>query len=282
MELDVRPGAGTTADGRPDGQPAVAASPRLRSVAVPSEHGGWSLTAEPVLLGLVVAWSWSGLALGAAAMVAFVARTPLKLVLVDRRRHRWLERSRLAARVVTVEAVVLAALVAFAALTGDGRFWVPLAAAAPLVLVELWYDMRSRSRRLVPELAGTIGIGSVAASIALAEGANARLAVGLWCVVAARSAAALPYVRTQILRGRGRPFRRWHSDIAQAIAVAVLIVGWVADAVPPAAVIAVALVGVANVVAVRARPRRPVVIGVQQMAFGVAVVAITAIAVLGA
>lgn len=31
-----------------------------RQVAVPSEHGGWSLTAEPVVLGLVVAWSWPG------------------------------------------------------------------------------------------------------------------------------------------------------------------------------------------------------------------------------
>jgi hypothetical protein len=27
----------------------------LRSIAVPTEHGGWGLTAEPVLLGLAVA-----------------------------------------------------------------------------------------------------------------------------------------------------------------------------------------------------------------------------------
>ena len=39
----------------------------LRAVAVPSEHGGWGLTAEPVLLGLIVAPSAAGACLGAAA-----------------------------------------------------------------------------------------------------------------------------------------------------------------------------------------------------------------------
>jgi hypothetical protein len=72
-------------------------------VALPSEHGGWSLTLEPVALGLLVAPSWPGLALGAAALVAFVARTPLKVVLVDRWRHRWLARTRLASLQATAE-----------------------------------------------------------------------------------------------------------------------------------------------------------------------------------
>ena len=59
-----------------------------RAVAVPSEHGGWGLTLEPVLLGLLVGFSWSGMAIGAATFLAFLVRTPLKLALVDRRRGR--------------------------------------------------------------------------------------------------------------------------------------------------------------------------------------------------
>jgi hypothetical protein len=34
--------------------------PLWRMVAVPSEHGGWGLTFEPVLLGLIVNPSWAG------------------------------------------------------------------------------------------------------------------------------------------------------------------------------------------------------------------------------
>lgn len=161
-----------------------------RSVALPSEHGGWSLTAEPALLGLIVAWSLPGLALGIAAMVAFIARTPLKLVLVDRFRHRRLPRTGLAARIAAGELAVLLLLVVYAVAAGES-FWVPFAVAAPLIVLESWFDIRSRGRRLVPELAGSIGIGSIATAIALADGAGTRLAWGLWVVVAARSVVVL-------------------------------------------------------------------------------------------
>ena len=76
--------SGSTAD---VAAPAGARAP-LRGVALPSEHGGWGLTLEPGLLGLLVAPSVAGACLAVAAVVAFVARTPLKLALVDRRRGR--------------------------------------------------------------------------------------------------------------------------------------------------------------------------------------------------
>lgn len=252
----------------------------LRTVAVPTEHGGWSLTLEPVLLALLVAWSWSGLALGVAAMLAFVARTPVKVVLVDGWRHRWLDRSRVAALVAAAEIFTLVVLVTIAGFTGDGRFWIPFAVAAPLVAVEFWFDMRSRSRRLIPELAGTVGIGSVAAAIALADGADLRLALGLWCVVAARGAAAIPYVRTQVFRLHARPHQRWPSDLAQVLAVVAVAVGWTLDAVPFATIIVLAIVGTANIAALRLEPRPPKILGVQQMIFGLAVTAVTATAIL--
>ena len=251
----------------------------LRSVALPTEHGGWSLTAEPVLLGLLVAWSWSGLALGLAAMVAFVARTPLKLVLVDLWRRRWLERSRLASVVLAAEGSVLVLLLVVAQAGAEVSFWWPFAIAAPLVALELWFDMRSRSRRLLPELAGTVGIGSVAAAIALAAGAETGLAGALWCVVAARGAAAIPYVRTQVLRLHLRPHARWHSDVAQVAALGAVAVGWRLGEVPLASVAALAVVAVVNLAGVRTDPRPPKVLGVQQMGLGLLVTLVTAAAV---
>jgi hypothetical protein len=250
-----------------------------RSVALPSEHGGWSLTAEPVVLGLLVAWSWSGLALGVAAMLGFVARTPLKLVLVDRWRHRRLERTRMASWFAAGELTVVVVLVALATATAAKVFWLPLLVAAPMILVELWYDMRSRSRRLIPELAGAAGIGSIATAIALAGGLAAQPAWGLWLVVAARSIAAIPYVRTQILRTGSRPSPRWRSDAAQAVAVGLVLIGWSADLVPGIAAGAVTFLAAANIVLLRLRPRPAMVIGLQQMAFGLIVIVTTAFGV---
>ena len=248
-----------------------------RSLALPSEHGGWSLTAEPALLGLLVAWSRPGLALGIAAMVAFVARTPLKLVLVDRFRNRWLPRTRLAAQIAALELALLAALVVYA-VSAAQPFWAPLMVAAPLIALELWFDMRSRGRRLVPELAGSIGIGSIATAIALADGAATDLAWGLWIVIAARAVAAIPYVRAQILRSKSRPAPTWHSDAAQVAAVVSVVLGWAFDLVPAAAVVVIALLATINMGAVRLPPRRAVVIGIQQTIFGIAVILTTAVA----
>jgi hypothetical protein len=226
-----------------------------------------------------VAWSWPGLALGAAAMLAFVARTPLKLVLVDRWRGRWLPRTTLAARVAAVELAGLSVLVALAAIWSADRFWPSLLAAAPLVAIELWFDMHSRSRRLLPELAGTIGIGAVAATIALAGGETTAVALGLWTVIAARAAAAIPYARTQVLRAHGKAQHVWHSDLAQACSALAVTVGWLLGAVPGVAVLAVTALGAFNVAAVRAASRPAKVIGLQQLFAGIAVIAITAFGV---
>lgn len=263
------------------GSPATSTLPvaSWRSVALPTEHGGWSLAAEPAILGLAVAWSWSGLAIGLATMLAFVTRTAVKVVLVDRHRKRWLPRTSLAARIASVELVTLCGLAVVAWIGAPANFWLPLALAAPLVGLELWYDMRSRSRRLLPELAGAIGIGSVAAAIGLAGGLRTTLAFGLWCVIGARATAAIAYVRVQILRTKANPSPFWISDLAQVAAAVAVLVGWVLDAVPLAGVIVIAILGVLNIVALRRPPQRAVAVGVQQTLVGLVVIGVTAVAV---
>ena len=160
---------------------------------------------EPVILGLIVAPSSAGFALALTALLGFVAHTPLKIALVDRLRHRRLERTRLAEQVAVIELISAGSLLALAVILAEDPFWLPLVIAAPLIAVELWYDVRSRSRRLVPELAGTIGIGSMAATIALAGGSDGLVAAGLWAIAAARAVAAVVFVRVQLRRAKGQP-----------------------------------------------------------------------------
>ena len=251
-----------------------------RGVAVPTEHGGWGLTAEPVLLGLIVAPSWAGLLLGVAALVAFVARTPLRVVLVDQRRRRRHPRPALARRILAVELSVLAALVVGAVLAADAPFWWPVLVAAPLVAVELWFDMRSRSRRLVPELAGAVGIGAVAAMIVLAAAHDTRLAIGVWAVLAARSITAIPYVRAQIARVHGRSDGERSLLATDLAAVAVAALGVVAESAlaPGAAAVAVAI-GVQRIER-RGPVPVPKVLGLRQMGLGALVVLASAVGVI--
>jgi YwiC-like protein len=251
-----------------------------RAVALPEEHGGWALTAEPALLGLLVAPSWAGAALAVAAFIGFLARKPLKLVLVDRWRHRWLPRSRVAARIAAVEIAVLL-LLAVTAVSRAGWEWlVPIAIAVPLVGVELWFDMRSRSRRLVPELCGAIGIAAVVASIALAGGAEVRLAVALWLVLAARSVGSIPFARVQVARLHHRSGSVAVSDAAQAVGATVAVAAVAVDAAVLAGTVTVVAVLITQAFWTR-RPAVPAkVLGIRQLLLGVAVVAVTAAGVL--
>ena len=254
--------------------------PGWRAVAMPSEHGGWGLTLEPVLLGLLVAWSDAGVALGIAAFSAFVLRTPAKLVAVDVRRGRWLDRSRLALRIAIVELLLLVSSVAVA-VASAGRSWLaPAVVAGPLVAIELSFDIRSRGRRLLPELCGAVGVAAVAASIVLADERSGGLAAGLWLVLAARAVGAIPFVRVQIVRLRRGDGPLWQSDLAQAASLVVAAVAVVVDRRLLLGLVTVAALAVTQLVSVRRAPMPAKRIGFRQMGMGLALVAATATGVL--
>jgi hypothetical protein len=248
-------------------------------VVIPSEHGGWGLTLEPGLLGLLVAPSIGGAALALAAFIAFLVRTPLKVLLVDRRRHRELERDQLARRVLTVELLALATAVVVAFARAGAEWLVPFAIAVPLFAVELWFDARSRSRRLTPELCGAIGICATAASIALAGGEGYALAFALWLVLAARAAASVPFARVQVQRLHGQPPSLRVSDVAQLAGGALAAIAVAVDDAVLAGAVAVVIVALVQLGWSRGPARPALAVGLSQLAFGLSVVLATAIGV---
>ena len=277
---DAESAASTGAAGPRAAAPRAKQRSTLRTVALPSEHGGWGLTLEPVLLGLLVAHSVSALCIGLAAVLAFLARTPLKLAVVDARRGRTLERTRMARKVAAAELAVLAVLVVVAFLTATPGFWWPIFGIAPLLLVELSYDIRSRSRRLIPELAGAVGIAGVAAMMALAGGLDTAVALGLWAVLAGRAIAAIPTIRSQVLKLHGRPTNDVLPVVADLVALALVAATAVAEPALLAGAVAVAVAIVAQRALIAWAPtERAVVLGIRQTVMGLAVVIATAIGV---
>jgi hypothetical protein len=196
-------------------------------------------------------------------------------VFVDRLRGRWLDRTTLAGQIVLLESLLLWLLVGVAIWTADHAWWYPMVPGALLISIALWYDARSRSRRLLPELAGTIGISAIAAAIALAGGADIMLAYGMWLVMAARAAAAVFFVRLQLRRAKHQPHRPPMNDAAQGAAIAAVIVGVAADLVPIAGAASVVALCLIHAILARLPPPRAAVLGAQQVVLGLTVVLIT-------
>jgi hypothetical protein len=246
---------------------------------MPSEHGGWGLTLEPVLAGLIVTASSAGVLIGAAAVLTFLVRTPLKLVLVDVHRHRWLQRSKIALAITAVELAILTALVLPVSLTAGLRWLVPIALAIPFVAVEMWFEVHSRGRRLAPELCGAIAIGSAAPAIILAGDGSPSVAAGVWLILSARAIATIPFVRTQIARLRHHRVDLVRSDLAQTLAVIVASGATAVDHRVTAGCLAVGVLAAVQLVTVRRAPVEAKVLGLRQLVSGVAIVVVTALGV---
>lgn len=247
---------------------------RLRTVALPTEHGGWGLSLEPVAVGLALAPSAVSLCLAAATIGAFLARHPLKIAAADRRRGRRFPRTAAAERFAALYGTIAAASFAGSvALAPSNSFLLPLAFAAPLAFVQLAYDFAGRSRALLPEVSGATALAAVAAASALADGWALAPALGLWAVLAARVAPTMLYVRARLTLLHGKPANAWPVVAAHAAAaVCVFALAW-AGVVPWLAFAALVLLSARAVHGFN--ERAPVTarrIGVRELAYGVTTV----------
>jgi hypothetical protein len=259
----------------------------LRRVAIPSEHGGWGFTLEPVLLGLLVVPGWAGAGIGLAAVAAFLTRHPLKLWLNDVRRGVRYPRTTLAARVAfTYAAAGCFGLVLAAASAGvpDPQsaavwtsFWWPLILAVPMIGIQLHFDARGQGRNLLPEIAGAGAMGSVAAAIALAGRVNPAVAYGLWLVLGMRAVASIFYARTMVMRARGIAAAPGQAYAAGVTATGVLAAAAALGLIPQLSVVAMVVLLIYAVVTLSRPPVPAKVVGWSQMALGLLVVLLTAI-----
>ncbi|MEN8239565.1 MAG: YwiC-like family protein [Actinomycetota bacterium] len=250
--------------------------PRIRSVALPTEHGGWGFTLEPILLGLLVAPSASAWEISAAALGIFLARRPVKILSSDLVRRRWLPRSTLALVFSIIFGGLALAGVIGALITTQGPFLIPVALAVPFALVALRADAYSRSHALLAELAGAIAMSATVAVITVSSGWGLAESLGLWLVLAARDVAAIVLVRGQVRRSKGKTAETKKIYLIQAASILTIATVAALGVVPWLSVVAVGLVGVVAVVSLNRPPIPAKTIGWTQMALGLAVVLVTA------
>jgi len=190
-------------------------SSSIRRVIVPAEHGAWGFLAEPLLLGLVVAFSVSGLLLAAAVTLAFLARQPLKLIWTDRRRGRRYPRTVVAERALLGLGLAAGATVAATLALAGPAFLIPLAIAAPAGALALVPDLANRVRTWPSELAAPTALTASAAAVTLAGGWPLAPALGLWGMVLTRAIPSVFYVRARLRLERGLPSPVLGAGLAQ-------------------------------------------------------------------
>ena len=242
---------------------APTAAPRriaIRPLALPSEHGGWGFLLEPIVFALIVAPSWAGGLTAVAAIGAFLARHPLKLAAQDLLRRRTYPRTSICFRLGWAYGSIAALALTVACAIGGARLLIPMAIAAPLAFVQFAADARNHGRALMPEFAGAVAMGGVAAAIVLGGGGSIVFAAILWSLLILRTVPALVRVRAVLHRTRAR--------VVAAIALHVIALALVVKM--PVAVIAVMalLLGRAVIMLTMKRPPAAKTVGISELVVG--------------
>ncbi len=251
-------------------------APRWRSIALPTEHGGWGFTLEPALLGLLVAYSAAAWELSVAALAVFLARRPFKLVATDLVRRRWLPRTTVALGFTCLYGALAAVGLLGALVTAGSRFLLAYVVAAPFALVALYADSQSKSRTFVAELAGATAMGATVTAVALADGWGTVDAFGLWLVLVARAVTTISLVRGQIRRVHGKPVGEGRVYTIALATLAGMVLAAALGAVPWLSAVAILGISVLALVSLRRPPVAAKTVGWTQMVTGLVVVLLTA------
>jgi len=243
----------------------------LKAVALPVEHGGWGMLAEPLVMGLLLAPTLAGLGLAVAALGAFLVRHPLKLALSDWRRGTRYPRTILAAKVAATYGLITLAGFGLAVWRAPAAAWLPVLLAAPLGGLQLWYDARLQGRQLLPEVLGGVALGAGASALMLAGGWGMAPALAAWALLAAKAMASVVYIRSRLRRDRDQPASRWPGLLAHlaalGLAVALALLGW--GPWLGVAGMAVLLARAAHGLSPWHRRVRPQVVGFTELGYGI-------------
>ena len=196
------------------GKSPTAVKKNSRQIALPSEHGAWGFLLEPLVVSLAIGYSTAGLFLAIMTIGSFLARQPLKVLIIDRLGQKNNERAAAAFKFLVIFGSIAAAgLAASVYLAGIGPL-APFAVILPLAAVQIYFDGSRKSRGLLPELMGAISISSSAAAILLAGGSTHIEAAAIWMIMIARLIPSIIYVRNRLRLEKGK-----HHSMTITIAV---------------------------------------------------------------
>lgn len=214
-----------------------ASTPAWRHVALPREHGSWSLVLEPLVFGLIAVPSPAGGWLALGALAAFLARRPMRLVLKETRAD---EPSPARVMFSACTLVTLVSLLAADTLgPRDWLLWLLPAGAAGMVFLR--FDLRNSGREGTAEVAGAAAFALIPAAIAVLGGASPAVAAALAIVMLGRAVPTVLTVRSALRTAKTGVHRPGAALLASSTALVAGVALALASLAPRAAVAALAI-----------------------------------------
>jgi hypothetical protein len=192
---------------------------RLKSVALPVEHGSWGFLFEPLVAGLAIAFSVGGMWIAIMTIGAFLVRQPLKVLIIDRLGMKLRERAEAALAFLAIYGAVFTAGLIGTIATVGWRPLLPFVFVLPFAAYQIYCDATRQGRQLVAEVIGAVSISASIAAIALSDGRPWAAAISLWLIFVLRLVPSILYVRNRLLLEKGKEYSRAVPMVAHVAAL---------------------------------------------------------------
>ena len=166
--------------------------PSLVKQILPREKGAYAMVGEPILLGLLAAYSFSGALVAMVGVLSIFLRQALINSFHKQEVNKFVSIS------VILASIVAGLLVVAVKMSFSTYLLIPLLMAAPLFILQIYADIKHVSRKLHYEITGVLSPGSFAASIAIASGEHLTFGFMLWFVSSGRALPTFLYVRNRV------------------------------------------------------------------------------------
>lgn len=196
----------------------------VKNIALPIEHGSWGFVFEPLVAGLLVAFSQTAVWIAIFVVGAFLTRQPLKVLLNDFLAKRDLPQTQIAKKFVFLYGTISTFGLAGCLIFGKIENFLPFFIIFPLAIYQIYCDSSRKSRELLPELTGAIAVSSSIAVIALADNWSLISAFSLWVIFVARLIPSILYVRNRLRLEKGKEFSRLIPILSHSLSL--LVVGF--------------------------------------------------------
>ncbi len=168
---------------------------KIKKIAMPQEHGSWEFFFEPLILSLIIAYSYQGLMLFLASSFIFLSHQPIR-ILFDKKINKGDKRKALVFAVIyiSIELIALWQSIAGAELKHFFPFFIAIVLMASFLTVEINTPKESFLARLIPPLA----VDLIAVSIVRLGGMKIPETIAFYFVLLGRSALTAFYIKEKL------------------------------------------------------------------------------------
>ena len=248
---------------------------KIKKIAFPQEHGSWGFFFEPIVLAVIIAYSYQGFMLFISSLFIFLSHQPIR-VFFDKKIEPEVKHKALAITLVYLSIALIAMWKSFSSVRLEYLlpFFIALVLMSGFLLVEIRIRKENFLARLIPPLA----VDLIAISIVRMGGMDIPESVAFYWVLLGRSAFTSIYIKEKLSKLKKQYYDSAYVFVLHSIYLILLVFSSIGGLTPFLTILAATILLVRAGIGMRSNKKTNVrKIGIWEFIHGIVFVIIIAI-----